>query len=288
MIVIILAGGLGNQMFEYAAARAMSLRVGTDLVLNTRMGFERDKVYHRVFALDSFKIKYCKHHLLSFDFPFGYVIERISRKIGRHVFAPWYKYLYDSEKNRELILNSRRKNVILAGGWINQVYYEDFLDVVRNDFKPNIILPDSTRFYLNEIEKSKVPIVAMGVRVYQEMNESAKKTDKFFYTQGDFYDKAIKYYKEKLGNFKLFIFSQAEDWVRNNINLAGIDYSFVHTSTSDKDAIADMIIMSHCSHYILSNSSYYFWGCCLNDNADKTVVVPQRWTNCTLKEWIKI
>lgn len=41
LVCIQLTGGLGNQMFQYAAARAVAEKAGAELVLDTWSGFVR-------------------------------------------------------------------------------------------------------------------------------------------------------------------------------------------------------------------------------------------------------
>lgn len=288
MIVVILAGGLGNQMFEYAAGKALALRNNTELVLNIRNGFNRDKVYNRVFCLDVFNIKYIQRRLLSFDFPYGFVLEKISRKLGVHILFPWYRYLVeDTVSMNDILEPNKYKNVVLVGGWVKQDYFSDYIDSIRDDFTPSISLPNEVLAYVDNIHKSTKPVVAMGVRIYQEIHNQEMRAKSFFYTSSEFYNKALAYYKEKLGFFKLLIFTQAREWVEHNIDLEGIEYEFVQTSNSDRDAINDMYIMSHCNHYILSNSTFYFWGAWMN-KGNKIVIVPDNWKKTPLNEWIKI
>ena len=47
MIVTTLRGGLGNQMFIYAMARAMALRNDVPMAFDLETGFKRDIEYHR-------------------------------------------------------------------------------------------------------------------------------------------------------------------------------------------------------------------------------------------------
>lgn len=289
MIIMILSGGLGNQMFEYAAAKAMALRNNTQLVLDRQSGFKRDKVYNRVYCLDVFNVKYTKNKILSFEIPLGYVFERISRKVGFHILCPKYKYL--SEKSiakEEIVKPLKNTNVIMTSGWISQDYFKDAIPAIRKDFEVRNRLPDKVYQYEKMINESSIPVVAMGVRIYQEIKDEKIRGGAFFYAKGNFYDDAIAYMREKIGDFKLLIFTQSESWVRENVNLDGLDYEFVMTSKGDADAVNDMYIMSRCRHYIIANSSFYFWGCWLNPSEDKIVVVPQKWTNCTLENWIKL
>ena len=289
MIIMILSGGMGNQMFEYAAARALALRNNTQLVLNTTNGFKRDKVYNRVYCLDVFNIKYYRRKLLSFDFPLGFVFDKLSRKLGRHLFFPWYRYLY--EKNTpvaDLLVPMRNRKVVLTGVWPQLDTFSDYADTIRQDFTLSIPLPSQVQYYVNNISNSEIPVVAMGVRIYQEIKDEKVRNQSFFYYDGKYFERALSYYKEKIGKFKLLIFTQAKDWVKENVCLEGINFEYVNTSKSDADAVYDMLIMSKCHHYILSDSSFYFWSCWLNSTENKQVVIPQGWKNCVMEEWIRL
>ena len=57
-IITQLSGGLGNQMFMYAAARAIALRMNADLYLDCKHGFKNDRLYRRNFALNHLDIKF--------------------------------------------------------------------------------------------------------------------------------------------------------------------------------------------------------------------------------------
>ena len=82
MIVTTLFGGIGNQMFIYAMARALSLRNNTELVIDTKNGFKRDFTFKRNYALEDFPIKHKQNEILSFDFIGGDIVKKISKIIG--------------------------------------------------------------------------------------------------------------------------------------------------------------------------------------------------------------
>lgn len=290
MIVLILAGGLGNQMFEYAAGKAMALRSKTDLVVNNQLGFKRDKVYNRVYSLGHYNVSYKKQKLLTFDFPGGFIVSKLSAKLGRHILFPWYRYVTDNRVAPQILKDhpNEYKNVIMSGTFVFPEYFDDQKEIILNEFslRQDAALPFEALKCLKKIVESPVPVVALCARIYQEIKNPELRQSEF-YAQSEYYNKALDYMKENIGKFKLLIFSQAKDWVKENVNLENIDYEFVNVSTTDRDAAFEMYVLSKCHHYIISNSSYYFWGVYLNQD-DKKVIIPKQWTTGVLPEWIKI
>ena len=275
-------------MFQYAMARTLADRTGTDVVLNTKLGFVRDHDFQRQYALFPFRLRYRKNKLLSFDFPGGDWIEKISRRLGFHLFCPWYRYVYNTVHPEELIRNSSNyRRVILSGYFVNLNYFVDGIDRIRSDFRLNRELPPSVMYYIEKIEKSKKPVVMIGVRLYQEIKDAELRKKGFFYVDADFYNRAMAYCVEKYGDALFLIFTQGKQWVEDNVCIDRYDYEFVETGASDTTAYYDLAIMSKCQCYIISNSTYYWWGTMLNASP-REVIVPKKWTNSTLPEWTKL
>lgn len=72
----------------------------------------------------------------------------------------------------------------------------------------------------------------------------------------------------------LLYFSDDIAWVKENLPLQNAVYIDWNT---DEDSWQDMMLMSHCKHHIICNSTFSWWGAWLNPNMDKTVIVPSRW-----------
>ena len=100
----------------------------------------------------------------------------------------------------------------------------------------------------------------------------------------DYYVKSIKLLREKLGeDLHFYIFTDDPTWVRNEMNWA-IDSTIV----SDKKPIEDFYLMSLCNHNIIANSTFSWWAAWLNENENKSIIVPKQWTNMLQTEKIEL
>ena len=76
-------------------------------------------------------------------------------------------------------------------------------------------------------------------------------------------------------NAKALVFSDDSVWARSNLNLEG-DVEYIE-STDSVSSWIDMARMSRCQHFIISNSSYSWWGAWLSDHPSKIVIAPNFW-----------
>lgn len=291
MIIMILRGGLGNQMYEYASARAMALRTGQKLVLNTKLGFITDKVFFRQYCLNCFNLNYISRRLLSFDIPGGAMLESLSRKLGFHILAPWYKVIFDERVDvNEVKANPEKyRNILMQGTWNRtDEFFNDYLEEVLDDFQLMWPLPSIVEGYLNKIENSEKPVVALGIRLFQEIKDRTNTPGRQSAPDVEYVKNAIKWYLDKYGEVKFMIFTQVKQWFLDNIPHEHLDFEFVETDGDDTTAVFDMYLFSKCNHYILTHSTFYAWGEALNRHHDKDVVVPASWALSSKDNWIKL
>lgn len=287
MIATIISGGIGNQLFMYAAARALSLRLNTGLVLNTKKGFRDDHAFNRNFELNVFDIYYSENKGLTFDRIGGKLIYKISRLFGFNILHPSYKILHDSTNNRGIdprLFTHNKKNVFLEGYWQSEEYFQDYESVIRNDltflFERSITLKDEECQIFNE--KNKNP-VCMGVRRYQECTGPLS----FAITDEHYYRKAMDYMCSKIDNPVFYVFTQDKEWVLKFLNPEG-KYNIRFIREKENATIEDLYLMTRFKYHIISNSSYYWWGAWL---AHGDIVVSNnnfinKSSNC--KSWIVI
>lgn len=93
----------------------------------------------------------------------------------------------------------------------------------------------------------------------------------------EYYQRAVRQIADKVAQPHFFVFSDDPEWVRSNLLL---DYPVTYvTHNSGDKSFEDLRLMSLCTHHIIANSSFSWWGAWLGRNADKAVIVPNRWFN---------
>jgi hypothetical protein len=106
----------------------------------------------------------------------------------------------------------------------------------------------------------------------------------------DYYTKAV-WALEAFKVNRFFVFSNDINWCRNNF--IGDQFTFV----DDVDYV-ELFLMSSCTHHIISNSSFAWWGAWLKETDDTVTVAPEVWFGNFLPEglatdivpdrWIKL
>lgn len=264
MIATTLFGGIGNQLFIYATARALAIKNGTDLILNANE-FRKDKVYKREFELKYFNIKYKENRLLTFDYPLGNLPKKISRRIGYNILCPSYKYYTDKTHNHAYdnnLLNINYQNIYLEGYWQSEKYFKEYAEIIKNDLQFKIVKSDILAKEEEDIfgDKQYTP-VCIGIRRYQECNRKLS----FNITNEDYYISAIEYLSKKINNPIFYIFTQDQEWV-NSALVKRTKFKFRFIKEKKNATIEDLFLMSKFKYHIISNSSYYWWGAWLSDS----------------------
>lgn len=94
----------------------------------------------------------------------------------------------------------------------------------------------------------------------------------------EYYRDAIALIRRKYDNARFYVFTDNADWVKTNFT--EFEYRLVDGNPgSGWGCHFDMQLMSLCRHNIISNSTYSWWGAFLNRNPGKTVICPSIWFN---------
>ena len=256
---VIITGGLGNQMFQYAFACALRAK-----------GIEV-KIYISYYDFWS-KYNWHMHNGYELEHVFG-IKEDYINKQGLHM--KWIRLLdhYDPLgiiKKGENHYDRYFPNTLSRyyyGYWQDEQYFIDIRERIQKSFKfQNIDLANE--------QLSKEMLSCNSVSLHIRRGEYRQ----FGMTiiGEDYYAKAINHIISIVKNPSFYVFSDDQNEARNiskqmNISPTIIDYN--HGRNSYKD----MYLMSKCKHNIIANSSFSWWGAWLNNNENKIVIAPKIW-----------
>lgn len=256
MITVNIKGGLGNQMFQYACGRALSLKNSDSLTLiRTERGTDID----RPFSLTHFNIK-----------------ADVSPVRKAPLFSKWKERLWqkitgDFHVSYDPKIMKLKGSVYLDGYFQSENYFKDYENEIREDFT----LQESwsgNKAVLAEILKNDQNAVSLHVR----RGDYLKHPDFGGIVTKEYYLKAIAHIKERVPEAHFYIFSDDIVWCQNEL---GLPSNTTFVSNPELKDYEEMMLMSFCKHHVIANSSFSWWGAWLNPRVEKHVVAPARWSN---------
>ncbi|MCD7884089.1 MAG: alpha-1,2-fucosyltransferase [Lachnospiraceae bacterium] len=287
MIYVNITGGLGNQLFQYAFARKIQRETDQNITLNI---FELQKYDNkRRFELDKFDL--VNHVKISGQKPPWYVhrrsiVGKVIRKFSERVMfsigllhnsCVWY-----GEKKISIPLFNKDKDIYIGGYWQMGEYSNDIIEELRLDFTLQ-------SQYREEVKKWESIISNVEDSVCLHIRRGDYVGTPYEVCTIKYYEAGIKYICAKLKKPEIFVFSDDMEWTKKNIkcseNINYIDEGY--------KGYQDMYLMSLCHNFIISNSTFSWWGQHLSDR-NKIVIAPSKWhkkiDNISLyeKSWILI
>jgi hypothetical protein len=278
MIISKLAGGLGNQMFEYACGKALSEKFNVPLMLDH--SFLEDKSPREDFTYRDYELN---------AFGINKKIETSElKKLGLHeaAFKPYktllslkrlfagYDYFIQKGFGIDNRISGLSPKAYLVGYFQNEFYFKEYADIIRKDFSFIETQSEENRSLIKQISNTE-NAVALHVR----------RGDYLTLGNGiihgtctiDYYKNAMQIIKSKIANPTFFIFS-ADDpqWPQQYLN-PDVPFEVIGNNNTGSYGYENMRLMSLCKHNIIANSSFSWWGAWLNKNPDKIVIAPQQW-----------
>ncbi len=266
IVITRLIGGLGNQLFQYAAARRIAVKNGWPIKLDVS-GFDAYK--RRPYTLSQFRI--VEDFASAEDLrqlkrsPFGLLIQRLVPSVRQtHIRERHFHY---DPRLREI-----RSSIYLAGYWQSEKYFSDVSDTIRADFAV------------------KTPPTADNARTLQLVdgtNSVAVHVRRGDYTTNprarrlhgsctlDYYGRALAEISRRVHLPHFFVFSDDLVWTRTHLVLPGPAVFVDHNGPDQPHE--DLRLMSRCRHHIIANSTFSWWGAWLGSHADQVVIAPKTW-----------
>ena len=270
-VVARIEGGLGNQLFQYAAARSLADRLGCELALDLRglevngdRPFQLDHYCTRASIADSILLDQLPSPRASRK---GRLLSRLSPLLPAYCRYPAFwprSFAFDSRLER------LSYPVYLIGYWQSERYFSWNRDRILQDI--SLRQPDPQAPFLQKI--LGVPSAALHIRRGDYVSNAAASQ---FHGLCDmrYYQRAVLELKSHVPDIEIFVFSDDHQWVRENLQLdAPVHYVDIYGADQGH---LDLELMRRCRHHIIANSSFSWWGAWLCQQPQQMVYAPARW-----------
>ena len=273
-IYLLLVGGLGNQLFQYACAKNLAIKLNSQLIIDNKSGFYFDKNFKRNFALPN-NFDYQKISIL--DSIIFFILKIIKKTLFKNkICFSFFNSIIIDETNQKKYINNffsltkNFKNIYLIGFFQSEKYFVEnkkkILDLIlKNKIKNKKLLKLKKK--LNN--KS----VMIGIRLFEESPKNIK------YNFGGienfkFYNNSIKKIKIRLGSHYVFTTSNDNKKIQDSLNRK------VFIINSRNGFVANeldyLLLMSNFNNFIISNSSFYWWSAYLAEFNKKIKIVASK------------
>lgn len=269
MIITRLNGGLGNQLFQYAFGRALSLKHGVPLRLDVRD--YQQKPQHGL-LINQFNI--AGEFLSAKDSRLAPNIERRTKwqrtLWNIHPFHPrWTREKPFGFQTRWLKLG---QHVYLDGYWQSEAFFRDFADTLRQELtltKPTSL---ATQEIAAQMRQSRS--VAMHIRRGDYVTDP-KVAKIYLPLTLSYYERCLNDWASDHRNVRVFVFSNDIAWCKKNIRWSQPTVYVDHTTTAS--AHEDLYLMQQAECCITANSTLSWWGAWLGQRPNHTVYTPAKW-----------
>ncbi|MCC9643730.1 alpha-1,2-fucosyltransferase [Rhodopirellula sp. JC740] len=262
--VISISGGLGNQMLQYAAARAYSIHHGCSLFLDLKFYSSRR---HRSFELDAFPIqaeKWVKPSLIS---------EFVNKLRGGSESIPVYQ---EQSKRFDPQFFETSPPLKLRGYFFSEKYFSPYADQIRSELTPPVARDQPAREMARRLSENMSTSLHVRRGDYVS-NPNARQ--RFWSCTSEYFEAAIEMLP---ADSTVFVFSDDIEWAKQNIR-SSRKTVFVNDELkragSPETGLRDLWLMTHAKSHVIANSSFSWWGAWLSGSEANLTIAPKKWFN---------
>ncbi len=297
-IIVKISEGLGNQLFMYANAYAISKKFNLHLNLDPYSGYYKSNF--RSYMLDNFNIS---SDIASPNWIFSNNYRNLIKKIkiSLDFFRSKKSFLFEF-RNRDKStyhypLNLKNTNDIfyIDGNFESEKYFLDYRKELLNEFSFKNENEFINNKFLNMINNENVVSISIRQNRFSEREknknniESIQKSELFVKETIDYVYKSIEFIKTKIHNPKFLLWSN--DF--NNLQKYFPKNEFYYIENPDNKILNDFYLLTQCKNFIVGPSTFSWWGAWLSEKNDKICIRPKNLNPSNNKDfwpqdWISI
>jgi len=275
---------LGNQLFMYAHGYALSKYLDRKLYIDTHSGYSNSKNIG-TYRLNNFNISgSILKHKKNFLYNFKYFKKKFLLKLDffkrEKIFFLEKRDIKKKTKyyNEDYLKKNKSNTIYLKGNFESELYFLNYrYNILKELSFKNKYKYKKNKYYKYILHNNVVAIVVRQNRfnernIYQKNNIFfKKKSDIFLEKQIKYIKNSINYFKNKIKNPKFLIwsndFSNLDKYFKN-------DFIFVKNFNKNKD-LTDLYLLTNCKYFIVSPSTFSWWGAWLSKRKGKICVRPK-------------
>ena len=262
-----LSGGLGNQLFQYAVARAISIKYKIPLAVDEWSGFVRDAQYRRQFELGrlSIDVRRPSARALAALWIRRSWISIFDKKAPSIFSRTWFgDFYYETEFNyHPALLNTPIHRLTwLIGYWQSPLYFNNYKKTLHSELMPPT--PTNNIFLNMGFEMKNSESVALGLRLYEESDNPANHAKAGQLKSAYDLNKTIALLITQRPNSRFFIFCTHRTPLIKELQLPK-NSVLVTGEDGYSDSLDCLWLLTQCKHHIFTNSSFYWWGAWLSE-----------------------
>lgn len=271
MFIFHLQGGLGNQLFQYAAARALSIRRNVPFKVHFH---DPDKTVKRAFTLHVFRAD-IQHATPEQLYPYRPL--SIAEKLGELLWATKSRLPVYSEKTDYILdegLFTCPPDSYITGYWQSPEYFRGLEKLISEDLVISEPPSSQNSMWLERIRNC----CSVAVHVRRGDFITVPRTLEIHgVCLVDYFQRSIDIIRQRVEKAVFFFFSEDPEWVRSNLLPISPGSYVIDNNLRMGSEFEDFRLMSECKHQIISNSSFSWWAAWLNRNQEKVVIAPKNW-----------
>ena len=291
-LIIILSGGLGNQMFQFAFGYSLSKQNNLNLIFDTQNGFLRDKAYKRRFELN-----YVKLNKASLKYLLSYWVYKFENKYfkNNHFISSTFFGDYLIEQHQSYLSNINQyqfsKNTFAIGYWQTSNYFNQYSNDIAKILMP---APPKQNHFLELSEQlRKTNSCAIGIRLYEEStNPGAHAFEGKTKSISDI-NNVIQRMINKVPDVQFYVFCTHYSSQFDDLVLPKNTKFITHDNFSG--TLERLWLLTNCRNHIFTISTYYWWGAWLSKftssyrNVSQVIIASDHFINqdCILSNWEK-
>ncbi len=163
----------------------------------------------------------------------------------------------------------------IVGRWQSETFFLPIEEQVRKEFSFKEKFNSEIIAFSEEINRSNSICVHFRRK---DLITSSLYSKTHGVLEMDYYNRAIDLLKAKIPNPHLYVFSDDAEWCKNNFR-PDLPFKIIGDEFSANKSAGHLFLMSCCKHFVISNSTFAWWGAWLSCRKEKTVIAPANWYN---------